>query len=157
RQPYARILTPLAAKGWQSATGNDVAGERPHVLTRAGEVETQWVKEDGTVIDIWIRSVPLVDEDGRFLRSRSVAQDMTERNRLANELRRRRDELERANADLRQINRGLDEFTSVVSHDLKEPLATVRTHAKFLAEDFSTQLGPDGFEHINHLLTASDR
>ncbi|HMF18864.1 MAG TPA: ATP-binding protein, partial [Gemmataceae bacterium] len=69
----------------------------------------------------------------------------------------RRDELERANADLRLINRELEEFTSVVSHDLKEPLRTLQAFSGFLAEDYSRQLGPDGFQYINHLVQASRR
>src|SRR5262249_55923622 len=123
----------------------------------AGEVEAQWIKKDGTIIDMWIRNVPLLDDNGRFVRSRSAAQDVTERNRLANELRQRGDELEQANAELRQINKDLDEFTSIVSHDLKEPLRTLEAYSNFLAQDYSQQLGPDGFQYINHLVTASRR
>src|SRR5205814_752712 len=87
----------------------------------------------------------------------SVAQDVTERNRLADELRRRGDELARANAELRRINKELDEFTSVVAHDLREPLRTIEAFSQFLAEDYSDRPGPDGFEAINHLVTASHR
>src|SRR5206468_390597 len=122
-----------------------------------GEVEMQWVKHDGTVIDVWIRSIPLQDSEGRFVRSRSAAHDITQRNRLANELRRRGDELEQANADLRTINKELDEFTRVVAHDLKEPLRTLEAYSNLLAEEYSSQLGADGFECINYMLMASRR
>jgi PAS domain S-box-containing protein len=155
RQPYTRLLSSESLQSWQGSTAN---GDRAsHALTREGEVETQWLKKDGTVIDVWIRTIPIKDDAGHFVRSRSAAQDVTERNRLNNELRARRDELERANADLRQINRELEEFTSVVSHDLKEPLRTLQAFSNFLAEDFSGQLGPDGFQYINHLVQASQR
>src|SRR5207248_3642549 len=128
-----------------------------HPLMVDGELEMQWVKRDGTVIDVWIRSIPLIDSDDRFIRSRSAAQDVTQRNRLGNELRCRGDELEQAVAELRAINKELDEFTSVVSHDLKEPLRTLEAYSNLLAEEYSTQLGADGFEYINHMLTASRR
>jgi PAS domain S-box-containing protein len=147
-QPYTRLLPPESRQRYAAD---------PEAYQHRSEVETRWLKKDGTVIDVWIRSVPQQDAEGRFVRSRSVAQDVTERNRLADELRRRGDELERANAELRQTNQELDEFTFVVSHDLNEPLNTFDLYSNILAEDYSDRLGPDGFEAINHLVTASRR
>ncbi|MFO0863069.1 MAG: ATP-binding protein [Gemmataceae bacterium] len=88
---------------------------------------------------------------------RCSAIDLTERNRLAHQLRNHTQELERANARLRHINSELEDFTHVVSHDLKEPLRTLQAFSHILAEDYAGQLGPDGFEYINHLVHASRR
>ena len=157
RHPYVRLLPGAQRKEWDAGHAHGDGLPPAHALSREGEVETRWVKKDGSVIDVWIRSVPVRDADGQFVRSRSAAMDVTERNRLSNELRARGDQLERANIELRQINRELEEFTSVVSHDLKEPLRTLQAFSNFLAEDFSGQLGPDGFQYINHLVQASKR
>src|SRR5262249_7950994 len=135
-QPYTRLLPPESRQRYLAD---------PEAYQQRSEVETRWLKKDGTVIDVWIRSVPQQDDEGRFVPSRSVAQDVTERNRLADELRRRGDELERANLELRQINKELDEFTFVVSHDLQEPLNTFDLYSSILAEDYSDRLGTDGF------------
>jgi PAS domain S-box-containing protein len=147
-QPYTRLLTSESRAHFLRQTD---------AYQRAGEVETRWVRKDGTEVDVWIRSTPVQDEQGRFVRSRSAAQDVTERKRLADELRRRGDELERANAQLRRINRELDDFTHVVSHDLKEPLRTLEAFSNFLAQDYGGRLGAEGAEYINHLLQASRR
>ena len=147
-QPYTLLLAPESRERYLADPG---------AFQQRSEVETRWCKKDGTIIEVWIRTVPQQDEDGRFLRSLSVAQDVTERNRLANELRHRGDELSQANTELRRINKELDEFTSVVTHDLKEPLRTIEAFSQFLAEDYSDRLGTDGFEAINHLVTASRR
>lgn len=121
------------------------------------EWETQWKKPDGAVVDVWLRTVAVFDEDGKFVRWRSSALDLTERNRLANQLRAHTDELERTNARLRHINGELEGFSHVVSHDLKEPLRTLQAYSHLLAEDFSSQLSTDGFQYVNHLLQASRR
>lgn len=156
RRPFVDLLAPGSAAEWERQ--RRLAGTTPvHLLAKEGKVETLWRKKDGTIIDVWIHSIPVRDEKGRFVRSRSAALDVTERNRLAQELKARGDELEKTNARLRLINNELEDFTRVVSHDLKEPLRTLQAFSNILAEDFSAQLGPDGFEYINHLIQASRR
>src|SRR5208283_3409123 len=58
---------------------------------------------------------------------------------------------------LRRINRELDDFTYVVSHDLKEPLRTLQAFSNFLLQDYGDKLGPEGQEFISHLIQASRR
>ncbi len=147
-RPYTLLLTP---------EGLPRHGQDPGVFQRAGEVETRWVKKDGSVIDVWVRTTPLLDEAGRFVRSRSAAQDVTERNRLADALRAQAREVQAANERLRRINQELEEFTYVVSHDLKEPLRTLEAFSAFLRQDCGEALGADGRGHINHLVEASRR
>jgi light-regulated signal transduction histidine kinase (bacteriophytochrome) len=82
---------------------------------------------------------------------------VTERNRLANALRAQAEELRRTNDQLRRSNRELDDFTYVVSHDLKEPLRTLQAFSNFLSQDYGDQLGSEGKEFIDHLIAASQR
>jgi PAS domain S-box-containing protein len=147
-QPYTRVLAPAARAAY---LGN------PAVYKQAEEIETQWVKKDGAVIAVWIRTTPVLDDQGRFVRSRSVAQDVTERNRLLAALLAKGRELEEANERLRRINQELDQFTYVVSHDLKEPLRTLEAFSTFLAQDYGEQLGTEGQGFLNHLVEASRR
>jgi PAS domain S-box-containing protein len=147
-QVYTRVLAPAARPAYL---------RNPAAYRTATEIETQWVKKDGTVIDVWIRTTPLQDEQGQFIRSRSASQDMTERNRLLGALRAKQRELEQAIEQLRRTNRELDQFTYVVSHDLKEPLRTLEAFSTFLAQDYGEQLGPEGRGFINHLVLASRR
>ena len=130
---------------------------RQDVPFREGEAQTRWRRKDGGVLDVWILSATDVDVNGKAVRYRSAAIDLTEKNRLADELRSRGDELEGANQRLRTINTELEEFTYVVSHDLKEPLRTLHYYGNLLADEYSAQLGADGFQYINHLIRASRR
>jgi PAS domain S-box-containing protein len=145
-QPYSNLLDPGVI--------GVAAGQIP---AREGEFETSWRKSDGALLSVWIRTIAVLDDKGGPVRFRSAALDLTEKNRLAEELRARRDEFERANVRLRQINSELEDFTYVVSHDLKEPLRTLQAYSHILAEEYSGQLGPDGFQYINHMVRASRR
>ena len=148
-----RYLETIAAKPPPDTT-------QPPFPKTPGQKEghkSQWKHKNGSVVDVWIRSTANVDDAGQIVRWRCSALDLTERNRLADELRTRGDELERTNDRLRQINRELEDFTHVVSHDLKEPLRTLQAFSHILVEEHSQQLGPDGFQYVNHLVQASKR
>jgi PAS domain S-box-containing protein len=142
KQPYEVLLAPAARAAYRAD---------PTMLQRNHEVpRTQWVKKDGSVIDVHIATTASSDAAGRFLRSRSAARDITEMCSKAEEAR-------RANRQLKRINQELEEFTHVVSHDLKEPLRTLEAFSNFLAQDYGPLLGGEGQEYINHLVQASRR
>jgi PAS domain S-box-containing protein len=147
-QPYARLLTP---------DGKIALLRDPESMQRPGEVETQWLKQDGTVIDVWIATSIIKDPGGAFVCSRSAARDVTERKRLANALRAQADELARTNLQLRKINQELQDFTYVVSHDLKEPLRTLEAFSTFLTQDYGPALAGEGQDYLAHLTQASRR
>jgi PAS domain S-box-containing protein len=147
-QPYTRLLSPRSRAAFLAD---------PAALQRPGELETQWVKADGSVIDVWVATTVIPGEDGSFLRSRSAARDITDAKRLANALKAKAEEVALANAHLRRVNQELEDFTYVVSHDLKEPLRTLEAFSNFLAQDYGPQLGAEGQEYIRHLTGASRR
>jgi PAS domain S-box-containing protein len=147
-QPYTRVLTPEGSRRFL---------EDPSSYQKVGEIEARWVTKTGHVIDVWVRTAPILDPQGHFVRSRSAAQDVTERNRLANALRTKALELQLTNDHLRRTNQELEEFTYVVSHDLKEPLRTLEAFSTFLQQDYGESLGAEGRDFIAHLIEASRR
>jgi PAS domain S-box-containing protein len=148
-RPYTLLLTPAGRAAYRADR---------KVFQRPGEIpETQWVKRDGSVIDVWIGTTTIKDEQGEFVRSRSAAMDLTERKRLGDALRAKAGELEEANGKLLRINQELEDFTYVVSHDLKEPLRTLEAFSQFLSQDYAPALGDEGREYIDHLIEASRR
>jgi PAS domain S-box-containing protein len=147
-QSYTCLLTPASHTEFL---------RNPTALQQPGEIEAQWVKQDGTVIEVLIDTTTVKDAEGRFIRSRSAARDVTDRRRLSKALRNKAEELVQANAQLRRTNQELEEFTYVVSHDLKEPLRTLQAFSNLLDADYGTKLDAEGHEYISHLIQASRR
>ena len=95
-------------------------------------------------------------------------QDITERKLLerkektfSQELERevidRTKELRQSNLNLQYSNESLDQFASIASHDLQEPLRKIQTFATLLKGKFESSLSQDGKEIINKINVAADR
>ncbi len=57
-------------------------------------------------------------------------------------------QLQNRAAELELSNRELEEFVSVVSHDLRAPLRGIVNHARFLEEDFADTLDEKGSDYL---------
>ncbi len=121
------------------------------------ELETSWKKANGETIDVWVMGTGVLAGDGRLKHSRCVAQDVTARRVLEEELHEKNERLARANEELSRKNKELDEFTYVVSHDLQEPLRTLIAFSDFLMRDCGDRIGEEGREHVRYLVDASRR
>jgi PAS domain S-box-containing protein len=95
------------------------------------------------------RSIPIEAEDHRSGRIDHFI-DVTELKRLEESLREQTRNLELSYEKL-------EEFSSVVSHDLKEPLRTIETFSGFLLEDYTERLDEEGVEYLNTLRRTSSR
>jgi len=95
------------------------------------------------------RSIPIEAEDHRSGRIDHFI-DVTELKRLEENLREQTRNLELSYEKL-------EEFSSVVSHDLKEPLRTIETFSGFLLEDYAERLDEEGVEYLNTLRRTSSR
>jgi PAS domain S-box-containing protein len=76
--------------------------------------------------------------------------DITDRNRV-------RDELAHANAELRRSNTDLEQFAYVASHDLQEPLRIVTSYLRLLERRYDGQLDAEAHEFIDFAVDAATR
>jgi len=71
------------------------------------------------------------------------------------EILREKEKLQRSLGELERSNRELDDYTHVVSHDLKAPLRSITAFSEFLQEDYLDKLDETGREYLNRIKTAS--
>lgn len=59
--------------------------------------------------------------------------------------------------EIANTNKELCDFASIVSHDLKAPLRSIRTLARWIADDYAYKLGREGTEQMSALMSKVDK
>ena len=88
-----------------------------------------------------------------WLVHRSTSREETIRVELLENQRQLREHAER----LEQSNSALDEFASIASHDLQEPLRKISSFGRMLEESYGTALGEGGMLCVDRMLDAARR
>jgi PAS domain S-box-containing protein len=98
-----------------------------------------------TGIEMWTesRTVPVLDETGEVVASLSITLDVTGTVRYQRQVEER--------------NRDLQDFSYMVSHDLKAPIFTIKGMVGVIEEDFITKVDPELREILGHIGRAAHR
>jgi PAS domain S-box-containing protein len=98
---------------------------------RIEHFETVRVAKDGRRIDISLTVSPVLDKSGHIFGASKVARDVTDRKRAEVALR-------RSEEQLREADRRKDDFLAMLGHELRNPLAAIRTAIELASRlDFS--------------------
>ncbi len=104
-------------------------------------------KKDGTLFFCEKTITPLFREDKTISHFVSTDKDITDK-KLAEE---------QAQAELRRSNTQLEEFASIASHDLQEPLRTITCYLQLFASKNKLLLDSDSKDYLRFALTSSQR
>lgn len=108
--------------------------------------ESRYRHKDGSIISLMWTSHWSEDEQLMF----AVAHDITARKRSEDELRNFAVQLKRSNAELQ-------DFASVASHDLQEPLRKIQAFGDRLKNKCGEDLGDDGLGYLERMQDAASR
>ena len=108
------------------------------------------VTVEGKVIWLSTTKVPLRDVNGQFIGLVCVSTDISERKAAEEKLRMFAAQLERSNKELQ-------DFASVASHDLQEPLRKIQAFADRLRAKCGQQIGEQGLDYLERMQGAANR
>jgi PAS domain S-box-containing protein len=148
-------LAQSMADGWSAAIHPEdrerVLRERAAALTARAPYHNEYrlQRSDGAVIWVRVNSSAIYDE-GRLLGYVGLLEDITSRRQMEETLARKTAELERSNTELQQ-------FASVASHDLQEPLRTVTSYTQLIMRRYRDKLDSDAGEFMDYIVEGTTR
>lgn len=113
-------------------------------------IEQEMITRKGKKLPIILNSNLEKDENGAIVTHRFTCVDISELKKVQEELKKQKN-------DLQQANRDLEQFVSICSHDLQEPLATIKFGSDILGKIYSEKLDGKGKEYISYIDKASNR
>jgi PAS domain S-box-containing protein len=151
-----QTVDQIQGSGWNEAVHPDdrkrtAEAWRKAVTTKTPyETEFRLRRHDGQYCYMAVRGVPIVGEDGEVREWGGTCTDITERKQSEKELERYAAELERSNAELQ-------DFASIASHDLQEPLRKVLAFGEHLKEHSGDKLDELGRDYLARMQNAAQR
>jgi PAS domain S-box-containing protein len=118
---------------------DSLADERGHVVE-----DFRLIRPDGTVRVAQLRAELARDADGTPLRIDVTIQDISERKRLE-------ERLDALVGELKRSNEELEQFAYVASHDLRQPLRTVRSYVSLIEENLDGKLDGETLEFMDFI------
>lgn len=114
------------------------------------ELEHRVLRADGSLGWAFSRAVPLTDASGEIAEWFGTAKDITDRKQAEEALRQATDELTRSNKDLEQ-------FAYAASHDLQEPLRTIKAFLDLLVKQSAAKLDDKDKQYLDFVTDGASR
>lgn len=102
------------------------------------------IRGDGVERVAQFRAEVARDDDGHAIRVDATIQDITERKRME-------DQLDGVVRDLKRSNEELEQFAYVASHDLRQPLRTVRSYLTLIEDSIEDKLDDETREFMDFI------
>jgi two-component system sensor kinase FixL len=134
----------------------DRATEVRETFEKVGQLEstagydTVRLNKDGKRINVSITVSPIQDGGGKIIGASTIARDIARQKQAETQLKTLAE-------DLMHSNRELQDFASVASHDLQEPLRKIQTFADELIETSQSTLGEECLDTLKRIQSAAGR
>jgi PAS domain S-box-containing protein len=136
------------------------------IARQEGKYEEEgWrIRKDGSKFWANVIITAVYNSDGALLGFSNVTRDLTERKmaeqgerEITEKYRKMATELEILNTELSKTNYDLEQFTTIVSHDLKEPLRTVKSFLHLIGAQIGKGEMKEIDNYVNKSILAADR
>ena len=104
-------------------------------------IEQKFIAKNGALLDVSVSVTALYDKEGNFYEAVAVIRDITQQKKTQEKL--------------IAVNKELQQFASVASHDMKEPLRTISSFSELLARRINDD--PSKKEFLNFIQDAAKR
>jgi PAS domain S-box-containing protein len=115
------------------------------------------VRKDGTTFWGSIVITALHDDDNNLIGFTKVTRNLTERKIAEDRLRDYAHRIEKHNEELKRINKDLDSFTYMASHDLQEPLRKIKTFCNIILSKSAESLQANVSDYFERIITSVNR
>lgn len=115
------------------------------------------LRKDGTSFWGNVVITAVHDDNGSLIGFTKVTRDLTEKKLAEDTLQKYAKRIEKHNEELLHINKDLDAFTYMASHDLQEPLRKIKTFCNLITEKASHVLPEDALNYFNRITASATR
>ncbi|WP_424493857.1 CheR family methyltransferase [Salinimicrobium sp. GXAS 041] len=113
-------------------------------------LEQNLKKKSGEVLPVILNATAERDEEDNLITIRYSCVDISA-------LKKAEDQLKQQKSDLERANRDLEQFVSICTHDLQEPLSTIKFGSDVLGKIYAQNLDDKGKNYIKYIEEASNR
>ena len=132
---------------------------RPDLVPMGTLRNLSGIRKNGSEFPIEVSLSPFETEEG--MQVLSAIRDMTERQKIEEELRQHRDHLEELvalrTADLQASNKELESYSYSIAHDLRAPLRSIVSFSQILEEDTKDTLAAQNLDSLQRIVSAGKR
>jgi PAS domain S-box-containing protein len=119
-----------------------------------GPFEKEYIRKDGSRVSVLLSGIKMKDTSNREL-IWSVIQDITRLKQKEKELQQLNISIEEANKELAGKNEELEQFASVASHDLQEPLRMITGFINLIENKYAALLDDTGKKYLKFIVDGS--
>lgn len=126
--------------------------------TKGRAVQQGWrVRKDGSLFWASVVITAVHNKNNDVIGFSKVTHDLTEKKRIDDKIKLNALELEQKNAELEDMNKELQSFAYISSHDLQEPLRKIQTFASQIIDREFENLSESGKDKFQRMQNAAQR